>query len=48
MTCVTKARGTYRIVLVVNFCVFLKLIFFCSVDAIFDLVHDVEAMFTHP
>ena len=36
-----------RMVLVVNFFVFLKLNFFCSVVAIFDLVHDVEAMFPH-
>ena len=37
-----------RMVLVVNIFVFLKLLFFCFVDAIFDLVHDVEATFPLP
>ena len=34
-----------RMVLVVNFFVFLKLLFFCFVVAIVDLVHNVEAIF---
>ena len=32
----------------VNFFVFFKLIFFCFVVAIFDLVHHVEAIFQLP
>ena len=33
-----------RMILVVNFFEFLKLLFFCFVVAIFDLVHDVVAI----
>ena len=33
-----------RMALVVNFFVFLKLLFFCFVVAICDLMHDVEAI----
>ena len=37
-----------RMVLVVNFFVFLKLLYFCFVVAICDLVHHVEAIFYLP
>ena len=37
-------RVQRRMVLVVIFFVFLKLFFFCFVVALFDLVHDVEAI----
>ena len=35
-------------VLVINFFVFLKLIYFCFVVAIFDLIHDVETILHIP
>ena len=36
------------IVLVVNCFVFLNLLYFCFLVAIFDLVHDVDAVFHFP
>ena len=46
---INSARGrTRRMVLVVSFFLFLKILLFCSDSAIFDLVHDVKAIFTLP
>ena len=43
------SQGVQRtMVLVVNFFVFWKLFFLCFVVAIFDLVHDVEAIVSIP
>ena len=45
---VHNKRVQNRIVLVVHFFEFKKKFFFCFVVAIFDLVYDVEAIFTLP
>ena len=42
---VQKHRVQRRMISVDNFFVFLRLLFFCFVDAICDLVHDVENIF---
>ena len=41
----TMHRVQRRMISVVNFFVFLRLLFFCFVIAIYDLVHDVESIF---